>query len=99
LFIPTYRHPHKTSIELENNIDRRNILRKENNIENKIKCFKSLYFAASPMVVSLLKHGLRRQKMALDVSFGDGTSTPISVWEMHQFTKTRFTIVGKREIF
>lgn len=35
--------------------------------------------------VSLLKYGLLRRKMALDVSFGDGT--PISVWEMHQIRK------------
>ena len=34
---------------------------------------------------SLWKYGIRRQKMAMHVSFGDGT--PISVFEMHQIRK------------
>jgi len=36
-------------------------------------------------VASVWKHGILRQKMALHVSFGDGT--PISVWEMHLIRK------------
>ncbi|KAG7351421.1 taurine catabolism dioxygenase TauD/TfdA family protein [Nitzschia inconspicua] len=36
-------------------------------------------------VKSLWKYGIRRQKMALHVSYGDGS--PISVWEMHQMRK------------
>jgi alpha-ketoglutarate-dependent taurine dioxygenase len=34
---------------------------------------------------SVLQYGLLRKKMALHVSFGDGT--PISIWEMHQIRK------------
>jgi alpha-ketoglutarate-dependent taurine dioxygenase len=34
---------------------------------------------------SIWKYGIRRQKMALHVDYGDGT--PISIWEMHQIRK------------
>jgi alpha-ketoglutarate-dependent taurine dioxygenase len=34
---------------------------------------------------SIWKYGIRRQKMSLHVSFGDGS--PISVWEIHQIRK------------
>lgn len=42
---------------------------------------RGLWSAAS----SFVTHGLLRRKMALQVSFGDGT--PISAWEMHQIRK------------
>merc|ERR1712080_577151 len=36
-------------------------------------------------IKSIWKYGLLRNKMALHVSFGDGT--PISIWEMHKIRK------------
>jgi len=46
---------------------------------------RMLLHALRVSTVSLIKYGLLRKKMALDVSFGDGT--PISVREMHQIRK------------
>ena len=47
--------------------------------------WRLLLHAIQVGVVSIIKYGLLRQKMALTASFGDGTA--ISVWEMHQIRK------------